>query len=62
MLSYPEIRGVLAELEEEYLSLKKHPQSEKFAVTAQYVIAIVDRRMREKVKSKYDSGKSKIKF
>jgi|3_EtaG_2_1085321.scaffolds.fasta_scaffold238548_2 hypothetical protein len=62
MLSYPEIRGVLAELEEEYSFQKKHPQSENFAVNARYVIAIVDRRIREKIKSKYDSGGERIQF
>ena len=62
MLSYPEIRGVLAELEEEYIALKNNPQSESFATNAQYVVAIVDRRLREKIKSKYDSGERKLKF
>lgn len=62
MLSYPEIRGVLAELEEEYKELRKHPQHRSFATKAQFVVAIVDRRMREKIKSKYDSGENKLKL
>jgi len=57
MLSYPEIRGVLAELEEEYNELKKNPQQQSFAVKATFVLAIVDRRMRKKIQDKYDKDK-----
>ena len=62
MLSYPEIRGVLAELEEEYKELKKNPQQQGFATKAAFVLAIVDRRMRKRIQDKYDKGEKKIKF
>ena len=62
MLSYPEIRGVLAQLEEEYNEMKKHPQNADFGSQAQFIVAIIDRRLREKIKEKYDKGQKNLKF
>ena len=60
MLTYPEIRGVLAEMEQEFMdAAKKTPKQQSFSNQARYVLAMVDRRLAKKVKEKHDEGKSK---
>jgi hypothetical protein len=58
VLTYPEIRGVLAQLEEEFRG--DSPQG--FGDQARYVLALVDKRMRIKVKEKSDKAKKKFLF
>tara|TARA_Y100000310_G_C20261871_1_gene614011 strand:- start:453 stop:632 length:180 start_codon:yes stop_codon:yes gene_type:complete len=53
VLTYPEIRGVLAQLEEEF----KGDSPQGFGDQARYVLALVDRRMQMKVKEKSDKIK-----
>ena len=62
MLTYPEIRGVLAQLEEEYKEQAKHPQQEAFAQKAIFVLAMVDKKLAEKVQEKHSRANKKQKF
>ena len=57
MLTYPEIRGVLAQMEEEFKEQAKHPQQEDFAKKAVFVLAMVDKRLGEKIQEKCNKGK-----
>ena len=60
MLTYPEIRGVLAEMEQEYTDAsEKDPNQKSFSNKAKYVLAMVDRRLAQKVKDKHDKNKIK---
>ncbi len=58
MLTYPEIRGVLAEMEQEFMDAAKNtPAQKSFSNKARYVLAMVDRRLANKIKNKHDKGK-----
>ena len=60
MLTYPEIRGVLAEMEQEFIDAEKnHPAQKSFSNKARYVLAMVDRRLAGKIKDKHDKGEGK---
>ncbi len=62
MLTYPEIRGVLAEMEQEFMdAAKETPAQKSFSNKARYVLAMVDRRLASKIKGKHDKA-SKNKF
>ncbi len=58
MLTYPEIRGVLAQMEEEFKEQAKHPQQEAFAQKAVFVLAMVDKKLGEKIQEKSNKGKN----
>lgn len=58
MLTYPEIRGVLAEMEQEFKdSAQKNAINGKFSSKAIFVLAMVDRRLANKIKEKHDGSK-----
>tara|TARA_R100000808_G_C2141325_1_gene149105 strand:+ start:1097 stop:1291 length:195 start_codon:yes stop_codon:yes gene_type:complete len=58
VLTYPEIRGVLAEMEQEFMDAAKNtPAQKSFSNKARYVLAMVDRRLANKIKNKHDKGK-----
>ena len=62
MLTYPEIRGVLAEMEQEFMDAgKQTPAQQSFSNKARYVLAMVDRRLANKIKRKHEQA-SKNKF
>ena len=52
MLTYPDIRGVLAEMEEEFKESMKKPQQESFSSNAIFVLAMVDRRLGKRLQEK----------
>tara|TARA_B100000959_G_scaffold286227_1_gene363950 strand:+ start:1030 stop:1221 length:192 start_codon:yes stop_codon:yes gene_type:complete len=58
VLTYPEIRGVLAQMEEEFKEQAKHPQQEAFAQKAVFVLAMVDKKLGEKIQEKSNKGKN----
>jgi len=63
VLTYPEIRGVLAEMEQEFIDAEKnHPAQKSFSNKARYVLAMVDRRLARKVKDKHDKDKGTSSF
>ena len=58
MLTYPEIRGVLAEMEQEFKDAgKKSIIHDKFSSKAIFVLAMVDKRLAQKVREKHDGSK-----
>ena len=60
MLTYPEIRGVLAEMEQEFIdAAKKHPTQKTFCSKAKFVLALIDKRLAAKIKDKHEKGKVK---
>jgi hypothetical protein len=62
VLTYPEIRGVLAEMEEEFRDSLNKPQQESFARDAIFVLAMVDRRLSKKIQEKSSKNKKKFLF
>ena len=63
MLTYPEIRGVLAEMEQEYIdAAKKHPEQDSFSKKARFVLAMVDKRLANKIRNKHERAKNKFFF
>ncbi len=63
MLTYPEIRGVLAEMEQEFMDAAKNtPAQKSFSNKARYVLAMVDRRLASKIKDKHEKAKDKFFF
>ena len=63
MLTYPEIRGVLAQMEAEFKEQSKHPQQDAFAKKAGFVLAMVDKRLADKIQEKHrKDGKPKFFF
>jgi len=60
MLTYREILSVIAKMEEEYLNVKKDENSshhqKKHAHQAIFVLARVDKKMREAIQSKFKKG------
>lgn len=59
MLTYPEIRGVLAEMEQEFKDAgQKNAMNGKFSSKAIFVLAMVDKRLAKKIKEKHDESKS----
>ena len=63
MLTYPEIRGVLAEMEQEFMDAAKNtPAQKSFSNKARYVLAMVDRRLAAKIKDKHEKAKNKFFF
>ena len=63
MLTYPEIRGVLAQMEQEFMdAAEKTPAEKSFSNKARYVLAMVDRRLAGKIKDKHEKSKDKFFF
>lgn len=62
MLTYPEIRGVLAEMEAEFKESAEKPQQETFAKNAIFILAMVDRRLGKRLQEKTAKGKNKFFF
>ena len=63
MLTYPEIRGVLAEMEQEYIdAAKKDPVQNSFSKKARFVLAMVDKRLANKIRGKHEKAKNKFFF
>tara|TARA_Y100000310_G_C20119119_1_gene550645 strand:+ start:243 stop:434 length:192 start_codon:yes stop_codon:yes gene_type:complete len=58
VLTYPEIRGILAELEEEFRESAKTPGKESFSGKAIFVLAMVDRRLAARIKQKSEKTKN----
>jgi hypothetical protein len=58
MLTYPEIRGVLAQMEEEFKERAKHPQQEAFAQKATFILAMIDKRLSAKIQEKHRKGEN----
>ncbi len=61
MLTYPEIRGVLAEMEQEYIdAAKKDSVQNSFSKKARFVLAMVDKRLASKIRDKHEKAKNKF--
>ena len=59
MLTYPEILGVLAEMEAEFKESAEKPQQEAFSKNAMFVLAMVDRRLGKRLQAKVAKNKEK---
>jgi len=62
VLTYPEIRGVLAEMEAEFKESAEKPQQESFSKNAIFVLAMVDRRLGKRLQAKVAKSKQKFFF